>query len=84
MKELRLQILLISQLIRLIITLQRLVTTFANKIPCFDINPISYISPVNIAFSFAVISLESDLKTLKSIDPNEATGPDNISNITIE
>ena len=28
----------------------------ANKIPCSDVNPISYISPVNSAFSFAEIS----------------------------
>ena len=41
---------------------------------------ISYISPVNSAFSFAEISLESVLKTLKSINPNKATGPDNIPN----
>ena len=45
-----------------------------------NINPISYISPVNSAFSFAEISLESVLKTLKSINPNKATGPDNIPN----
>ena len=50
------------------------------KIPCSDVNPISYISPVNSAFSFAEISLESVLKTLKSINPNKATGPDNIPN----
>ena len=52
----------------------------ANKIPCSDVNPISYISPVNSAFSFAEISLESVLETLKSINPNKATGPDNIPN----
>ena len=52
----------------------------ANKIPCSVINPISYISPVNSAFSFAEISLESVLKTLKSINLNKATGPDNIPN----
>ena len=52
----------------------------ANKIPCSDVNPISYISPVNSAFSFAEISLESVLKTLKSINPNKATGSDNIPN----
>ena len=46
----------------------------AKKIPCSDVNPISYISPVNSAFSFAEISLESVLKTLKSINPNKATG----------
>ena len=52
----------------------------ANKISCSDVNPTSYISPVNSAFSFAEISLESVLKTLKSINPNKATGPDNIPN----
>ena len=52
----------------------------AKKIPCSDVNPISYISPVNSAFSFAEVSLESVLKTLKSINPNKATGPDNIPN----
>ena len=46
----------------------------ANKIACSDVNPISYMSPVNGAFSFAV------LKTLKSINTNKATGPDNIPN----
>ena len=50
----------------------------ASKIPLSDINPISYISPVNSAFSFADISLESVMETLKSINPNKATGPDNI------
>ena len=52
----------------------------AKKIPCSDVNPVSYISPVNSAFSFAEISLESVLKSLKSINPNKATGPDNIPN----
>ena len=52
----------------------------ANKIPCSDINPISHSSPVNSVFSFAEISLESVLKTVKSINPNKATGPDNIPN----
>ena len=52
----------------------------ANKIPCSDVNPISYVSPVKSAFSFAEISLETVLKTLKSINPNKATGPDNIPN----
>ena len=52
----------------------------ANKIPCSDVNPIFYTSPVNSAFSFAEISLESVLKTLKSINPNKASGPDNIPN----
>ena len=52
----------------------------ANKTPCSDVNLISYISPVSSAFSFAEISLESVLKTLKSINPNKATGPDNIPN----
>ena len=44
----------------------------------------SYISPVNSAFSFAEISLESVLKTLKSINSNKATGPDNIPNKTLK
>ena len=52
----------------------------AKNIPCSDVNPISYTSPVNSAFSFAEISLESVLKTLKSVNPNKATGPDNIPN----
>ena len=52
----------------------------ANKIPCSDIIPISYISPVNGAFSFAEISVESVLKNLKSINLNKATGHDNIPN----
>ena len=52
----------------------------ANKIPCSDVNHTTYISPVNSAFSFAEISLESVLKTLKSINPNKATDPDNIPN----
>jgi hypothetical protein len=41
------------------------------------INPISYINPVNSSFSFAEINVETVINTLKSINPNKATGPDN-------
>ena len=50
----------------------------ANNIPNSDVNPISYINPVNSSFSFAEINVETVIKTLKSINPNKATGPDNI------
>jgi hypothetical protein len=50
----------------------------ANNIPNSDVNPISYINQVDSSFSFAEINVETVIKTHKSINPNKASGPDNI------
>ena len=50
----------------------------ANELPHSDINPISYLYPVNSSFSFAQINVETVIETLKAANSNKATGPDNI------
>ena len=52
--------------------------SLANELPHSDINPISYLYPVNSSFSFAQINVETVTETLKAANSNKATGPDNI------
>ena len=52
--------------------------SLANELPHSDINPISYLYPVNSSFSFAQINVETVIETLKAANSNKATGPDNI------
>ena len=52
--------------------------SLANELPHSDINPISYLYPVNSSFSFAQINVETVIETLKAANSNKATGPNNI------
>ena len=52
--------------------------SLVNELPHSDINPISYLYPVNSSFSFAQINVETVIETLKAANSNKATGPDNI------
>ncbi len=50
----------------------------ASELPNSDIDPISYINPTNSSFSITEINVEIVIEILKSVNPNKATGPDNI------
>ena len=50
----------------------------ANKIPCSNVNPVSYIQSTHSVFSFEEIGLSTVNYLLKTINANKATGPDNI------
>ena len=52
--------------------------SLANELPHSDINPISYLYPVNSSFSFAQTNVETVIETLKAANSNKATGPDNV------
>ena len=52
--------------------------SLANELPHSDINPISYLYPVNSSFSFAQINVETVIETLKAANSSKATGPNDI------
>ena len=52
--------------------------SLVSELPNSGIDPISYINPTNSSFSFTEINVEIVIEILKSVNPNKATGPDNI------
>ena len=52
--------------------------SLANELPHSDIDPISYLNPVNSSFSLEQLNVETVIESLKAVNSNKATGPDNI------
>ena len=52
--------------------------SLANELPQSDIDPISYLNPVNSSFSLEKLNVETVIESLKAVNSNKATGPDNI------
>jgi hypothetical protein len=52
--------------------------SLANELPHSDIDPISYLNPVNSSFSLEQLNVETVIESLKAVNSNKAVGPDNI------
>ena len=53
--------------------------TLASNIPCTNINPLSYVTPVSTSFEFQTITYDELKKVVKNLKTNKSPGLDNIS-----